>query len=1040
MHRARRAIAAISSVLVAGAGLGAGLAATVATAPPAGAVITPIVQPNHLVTTTGDGFAFADGSENTAAVLAAVPPAGSTLVGGALIFVSSVAPTDPSGANSAYSFTDGIDTVTLPDAAITSSVINTQTVAVAALPSAFVGNSALPAAGFTGNIAGTGTRRWRFVAVYTTPGATTTKRVAFVVDPTAFAGTSIALDAATPLVPENVTTARVGGITEDNSSGSTDIELREDSGSSTGTVVPLPNGNNVVSGNSAWEANATTVTGRFLYNSGTTNIGLAYALSYVVQNTGSLFVTKSVLGTPAAAATFTVNVDCDGTLVDRDVVFDSAGTITSANSPIAGIPTGTQCGVSELAANSGGASSVVYSVDSGSTSATPPVVTIGTGTTTSVTVINTFLPPPTGSLSVTKSFQGTADAGATFTVGVNCTDDTFDTTLVFNSSGTLTTGTSPITGIPVGTQCTVTETGTGGASSVSYSANGGAGSSSPPTVTIAAGASTVAITNLFLNTLAVTKSVVGTPPSGTTFTVDVNCSIDALDRTLTFDETGTLTSANSPIPSIPTGTQCTVTETGDGGASSVGYSVDGGTASASAPTVTINNAEQSDVAITNTFTATPAPGSLGVTKTVVGTAPSGTIFTVGVNCDDNAFDTTLTFDATGALTSANSPITGIPAGTQCTVTETGTGAATATGYAVDGAGTFSASAPNVTIATGAASAVVVRNSYLGSLDVAKVVSGTAATGTTFTVVVNCTDDAFDRSVTFGATGTLTSANSPITGIPAGVQCTVTETGKGGATTVAYKVGSGSPSATPPTVTIAAGAQTVTVTNTYVASRPALVRTSTTWLLRNSLTTGSPDTTVTYGTKPLTPMFGDWDGNGSKTLGTFEAGVFKLRNTNAAGVPDITFTFGDARGFAVAGDYNGDGTDDVAVFRNGLWQVRLSTGATSNFNFGTGVWPATIPVAGDWDGNGTDGVGVYTYSTATWSLRNVAGTGAADTTFVFGTPSSSYPVVGDWNGNGTDTVGVKTGTGWALRNANSAGGADVGFTYGLAGDLPYGWRP
>ena len=224
-------IAAILSVLVAGAGLGAGLATTVATAPPAGVVITPIVQPNHLVTTTGDGFAFADNAENTAAALAAVPPAGSTLVGGALIFVLSVAPTHPSGANSAYTFTDGVDTVTLPDSAITSSVINTQTVAVATLPSAFVGNSALPAAGFTGNIVGTGTRRWRFVAVYTTPGATTTKRVAFVVDPTAFAGTSIASPCcSTPLVPENVTVARVGGITEDNSTGATDVELREDSG------------------------------------------------------------------------------------------------------------------------------------------------------------------------------------------------------------------------------------------------------------------------------------------------------------------------------------------------------------------------------------------------------------------------------------------------------------------------------------------------------------------------------------------------------------------------------------------------------------------------------------------------------------------------------------------------------------------------------------------------------------------------------------------------------------------------------------------
>ena len=37
-----------------------------------------------------------------------------------------------------------------------------------------------------------------------------------------------------------------------------------------------------------------------------------------------------------------MNVDYDGTLFDRDVVFDSAGTITSANSPIAGIPNGTR--------------------------------------------------------------------------------------------------------------------------------------------------------------------------------------------------------------------------------------------------------------------------------------------------------------------------------------------------------------------------------------------------------------------------------------------------------------------------------------------------------------------------------------------------------------------------------------------------------------------------------------------------------------------------------------------------------------------------
>ena len=174
---------------------------------------------------------------------------------------------------------------------------------------------------------------------------------------------------------------------------------------------------------------------------------------------------------------------------------------------------------------------------------------------------------------------------------------------------------------------------------------------------------------------------------------------------------------------------------------------------------------------------------------------------MGVNCDDDAFDTTLTFDATGALTSANSPITGIPAGTQCAVTETGTGTATATGYSVDGAGTFSASAPNVTDhdrrhERGRRPQLLPRlpRRHEGRQRHRRDRYDVHRGGQLRPI------DAFDRTVTFGATGTLTSANSPITGIPAGTQCTVTETGKGGATTVAYKVGSGSPSAIPPHVT------------------------------------------------------------------------------------------------------------------------------------------------------------------------------------------------------------------------------------------------
>ncbi len=230
---------------------------------------------------------------------------------------------------------------------------------------------------------------------------------------------------------------------------------------------------------------------------------------------------------------------------------------------------------------------------------------------------------------------------------------------------------------------------------------------------------------------------------------------------------------------------------------------------------------------------------------------------------------------------------------------------------------------------------------------------------------------------------------------------------------------------------------------FYRSLPAVVRTSTTRILGSSL--GSLPATVMsyeYGGRPLTPLFGDWDGNGSETPGTFEAGTFKLKNSHGAGGADETFAFGHPRGFAVAGDFDGDGRDDVAVFRNGTWELRYADdAATTSFTFGSGVWPATVPVAGDWDGDGTDGIGVYTLATGQWNLRQTASTGAPDAgIFVFWSGSNaSYPVVGDWDGDGTDTVGVKAGTTWSLNNANDAGPADLTLTYGVASDLPMTWR-
>ena len=229
----------------------------------------------------------------------------------------------------------------------------------------------------------------------------------------------------------------------------------------------------------------------------------------------------------------------------------------------------------------------------------------------------------------------------------------------------------------------------------------------------------------------------------------------------------------------------------------------------------------------------------------------------------------------------------------------------------------------------------------------------------------------------------------------------------------------------------------------VQARPVTVTASTNWAVAGSLPPAGPSTTFSYGTKPLVALMGDWDGDGDRTPGTFESGVFKLTNAIPPGGTPLTVVFGDSRGFPVAGDFNGDDFDDLAVYRNGLWQYRIETGgigstgmvSTPTDTFGTGTWPATIPVAGDWDGDGVDGVGVYTYATGAVGAAP-DGTGGPLAPFTYRLASGDYPVVGDWDADGTDSVGVRSGTSWHLNNQNDASGADIApFAFGLANDLP-----
>jgi hypothetical protein len=71
-------------------------------------------------------------------------------------------------------------------------------------------------------------------------------------------------------------------------------------------------------------------------------------------------------------------------------------------------------------------------------------------------------------------------------------------------------------------------------------------------------------------------------------------------------------------------------------------------------------------------------------------------------------------------------------------------------------------------------------------------------------------------------------------------------------------------------------------------------TTATWYLRSETSAGAPDAgQFQYGGVGWKPITGDWDGNGTTTVGVFAPNAtFYLRNENAAGPPDAgQFGFG-----------------------------------------------------------------------------------------------------------------------------------------------------
>src|SRR5262245_52274331 len=103
-----------------------------------------------------------------------------------------------------------------------------------------------------------------------------------------------------------------------------------------------------------------------------------------------------------------------------------------------------------------------------------------------------------------------------------------------------------------------------------------------------------------------------------------------------------------------------------------------------------------------------------------------------------------------------------------------------------------------------------------------------------------------------------------------------------------------------------------------------------------------------------PLAGDWDGNGTTTVGLFDpqAGLFTIRNDNSPGFANAAAQFGPT---------------------NTTW----------------------LPLAGDWDGDGRDSIGLYDQLSGFAFLKNEVSAGAADIVFNFGPAGNDWlPLAGD----------------------------------------------
>ncbi|WP_454044732.1 DUF5979 domain-containing protein [Cellulosimicrobium sp. Marseille-Q8652] len=422
-----------------------------------------------------------------------------------------------------------------------------------------------------------------------------------------------------------------------------------------------------------------------------------------------------------------------------------------------------------------------------------------------------------GPLEVNKVVEGEGadNAPASFDLTVECTSavGTWVETELEPIPITVTPGTPVVVpNLPYGAECTLTEDGSAGQTRVVLE---------PSTVTIdsedpEAPSSITAINVYDLSSIELSKEVVtdavdqdGEPVPFGPFEATVECTFLGEDvyaegygpedpMVVTIEDGETV-----ELAGLPVGSECTVTETGTGNASSVTITVDQGlpghpvTTDGPAADLTllgdVLGASTNDVVLTNTYDV----GAIALQKIVDGEggpAYGQGPFRIDVTCtyDDDGdgpgeprtvYDSTVVLGGAGPL---DAQVANLPTGAECSIVETDDAGATG---AVVVPGT-------VTVGSGDVAEVVITNTFdVGTVEVDKELAGLGALygPGPFEVTLGCTYDGVDLTIPGGEVRELVPGEPVVyDGLPVGSACTVTETDTFGASSTTVSVDGGEP--------------------------------------------------------------------------------------------------------------------------------------------------------------------------------------------------------------------------------------------------------